>query len=171
MYASKILIVTFLFSPLLADSQTLKPEKNTKKNQIFVLAGAPAIYAGFSYEYLVFNSHKIKILPRTGLGLNIFKPSFGKEFNFHLGISGLYGNRHNLETGFGTIHYLLNQTEIENSSVSVSYKLGIYGILGYRYIFANNPVSLKIAVTPVFFANSDRWVFFPLAEIGAGIRF
>jgi len=71
----------------------------------------------------------------------------------------------------GTIHYLLNQTEIAGYSHSVEYKFGIYGIVGYRYNFAKNPLSFKIAITPVFFANSDKWVFFPLAEIGTGLRF
>jgi len=171
MHPTKFLIVPFLLLSVLANSQSFKSGKAIKQNQIFILAGAPAIYAGCSYEYLVFNSHKVKVLPRAGLGLNIFKPSFGKEFDFHLGVTGLYGNNHNLEVGLGTIHYLLNQTEIAGYSHSVEYKFGIYGIVGYRYNFAKNPLSFKIAITPVFFANSDKWVFFPLAEIGTGLRF
>jgi len=171
MHPTKFIIVPFLLLSVLANSQNLKSGKATKQNHIFILAGAPAIYAGASYEYLVFNSHKVKVLPRAGFGLNIFKPSFGKEFDFHLGVTGLYGNNHNLEAGIGTIHYLINQTEIENNSYSIEYKFGIYGILGYRYNFVKNPISLKIAITPVLFANSDKWVFFPLAEIGAGLRF
>jgi len=167
----KYSIIPLLLLSIIANSQVQNPESKIKKSQFYLLAGAPSIYAGFSYEYLVLDSKRFKLLPRAGFGLNIFKPSLGKEYDFHIGITGLYGNHHNLETGFGTIHYLLNQTNIKNNTKSIDYKFGLYGLIGYRYFFPNNPLSLKIAITPVVFANPDKWVFFPLAEIGVGLRF
>jgi len=163
-----VLIILFLAS--VVNAQDPKSYGTSEKNQFFLLAGAPAIYSGISYERLVFDIGKIEILPRIGFGLNIFKPSLGKEFDFHLGLTAIYGNNHNLETGIGSIHYLLNQTDIVHETNYVDYKFGIYGLIGYRYYFKRNPFAFKIGFTPVFFANSDKWVFFPFAEIGIGCR-
>lgn len=164
------LVLIILYRDSVVNAQDLKSYGPGEKNHFFLLAGAPAIYSGISYERLVFDTGKIEILPRIGFGLNIFKPSLGKEFDFHLGITASYGNYHNLETGIGTIHYLLNQTDIVTETNYKDYKFGIYGLIGYRYYFKRNPLAFKIGFTPLLFANSDKWVFFPLAEIGIGFR-
>jgi hypothetical protein len=74
---------------IIANTHVQNSEYKIKKNQLYILAGAPSIYAGFSYEYLVHDSKRFKLHPRAGFGLNIFKPSLGKEFDFHLGITEL----------------------------------------------------------------------------------
>jgi len=45
------------------------------------------MYSGLSYEYMIRNVNKITLLLCTGVGFNIFNPSFGKEFNIYTGIT------------------------------------------------------------------------------------
>jgi hypothetical protein len=165
-----VLILPFLSISLALKSQDYRPESKIPRNSIFVIGGAPAFYAGLSYERLLLESGKFRFFPRAGLGLNIFKPSLGKEFSFHAGITALYGKKHNLEAGIGTIHYLLSQTNMNGETDYIKYKFGLYGIIGYRYYLKKSPLAFKFGITPVFFANPDKWVFFPLVEIGIGFR-
>lgn len=151
-------------------AQEPSPGISEKKNQFFLLAGAPAIYSGLSYERILLIKNKFTILPRAGFGLNIFRPSLGKEFDFHLGITGLYGRYHNLEIGFGTIHYLVNQSDISDMTHYYAYKFMIYGLAGYRYNFKRYPLSVKFGLTPVVISNFGRWVVFPFIETGLGFR-
>lgn len=167
---ARILILPLLSISLVLRSQHPLFEKKIQKNQFFAIAGAPAFYTGLSYERLIFKSENLKILPRAGLGLNIFKPSLGKEFSLHLGVTALYGNNHNIEAGFGTVHYLLNQRDIIRETDFVQYKFGLYGLIAYRYYLKKSPFAFKFGIVPVIFANRDRWVSFPLAEIGIGFR-
>lgn len=163
---------TLLIISLPALSEAPSPECDEgRKHSLFLLAGAPAIYAGVSYEFLAQESGRIKLLPRGGAGLNIFRPSLGKEFDLHAGITFLYGHPHAFEAGMGTLHYFLHQSETADGVSKTQYRFGIYWLAGYRYSFNKAPLSLKVAVTPVLFFNPDRPVLFPLAEIGAGINF
>jgi hypothetical protein len=160
-----------LFYPHILRSQDSIPVLKRPKNQVYVSAGAPAIFAGFTYERLVYESGKLGIYPRAGIGLNIFRPSFGKEFDIHTGVTFLYGNKSDIETGLGLIHYFMNQTDITNGASHPQYKLGFYSLTGCRYRFTKIPLSIKIAFVPLCFLNKDRITIFPMAEIGAGIYF
>lgn len=150
--------------------QDLRLKDKSDKNHFFLLAGAHSIYSGLSYERLILKRRKIEILPRIGFGLNFFKPSIGKEFNLHFGITSLYGGNHKIETGIGIINYLLYQEDIAKHENYYDYRLAFYGSVGYRYYFKNNPITIKLGFTPVIILNKDLLVFFPLAEIGIGIR-
>ncbi|MCX6227448.1 MAG: hypothetical protein NTV01_22390 [Bacteroidia bacterium] len=165
-----ILLLTIFSLSSKVKSQSSISDNKIKKNQVYLLGGAPSLYSGFSYERIVFNKSDFTILPRTGFGINIFIPSFGKEFNINFGITMLYGKIHKLEIGFGTIHYLLSQADISKQTNYFEYKFLIYGLIGYRYYFRRNPLSLKIGFTPVIVANPDKWTLFPMAEIGVGFR-
>ncbi len=152
-------------------AQKIESANNAKKHNIQISVGAPAMYCGLTYEYLIRHVNKISILPRTGVGLNIFKPSFGKEFNIHTGITTLYGNKPGkLEFGLGLIHYFAENYDLEMEKNKLKYKPILYGLIGYRYEFKNNPVTLKFGITPIVVFNKDKEVFFPLAELGFGFR-
>jgi len=152
-------------------SQTLK-DSVTDKNHIYLSVGAPSIYAGISYERQIFQKGKLILMSDLGLGLNIFNPSFGKEFNIQTGVTTLFGNgKHKAEFGLGLIHYFLNQSDLVTELNFYSYKPILYGLVGYRYQFENIPFGLKIGITPIFVLNKDKLTFFPLAEIGVGYRF
>jgi len=113
----------------------------------------------------------MQILPRIGIGMNIFKPSLGHECNFHTGVTILYGNRrHFAETGTGIIHYFLQQYHFRTETDHTIWKPVYYGLAGYRFGFTKKPLALKIAITPIFIPNSDNWIIFPLAEIGIAYR-
>jgi hypothetical protein len=147
------------------------PHNPARKNNIFISFGAPAIYAGLSYEHLVFQDENFEILPRAGLGINIFKPSLGREFDLHTGITALYGKKlSKLELGLGLIHYFMQQYNLESEQNYHKYKPILYGVIGYRYDFKKSPVSLKLGISPVLFLNSDNKVFFPMIDLGMGIR-
>lgn len=77
---------------------------------------------GFSYEHLVYQKNNFQILPRAGFGLNIFKPSMGHEFDIHTGIAILYGkNGGKMELGFGLIHYLFQEYDLNSESNKLQY--------------------------------------------------
>jgi hypothetical protein len=142
-----------------------------RKHNIHFSVGAPAMYCGLTYEYMFRHLNKITILTRTGVGLNIFKPSIGKEFDIHTGITVLYGNKPSkLELGLGLIHYFMENYDFEMEKNKLKYKLILYGLIGYRFEFKNNPTTIKIGITPVLVFNKDNKVFFPLAELGFGFR-
>jgi len=167
------LIVSFLFACVYcnAKSQDTITHKSFYKNQLFLSIGAPSIYTGISFERLVINKSNLKILPRVGLGFNIFRPSLGKEYDIHTGLTILYGkNIHFIETGCGLIHYLINQYDYAKEDNYIHYKSIAYCLLGYRLNFSGNSLAMKIAITPIFVMNKDKWTFFPLAEIGIGYR-
>ena len=159
-----IILFTSLFSQVNKDTLT-------SKKHFFINTGAPSMYTGISYERLVYCKNKFDLLPRIGMGFNIFKPSLGKEFNFQTGITTLYGGiRHKAERGLGVIHYFVNQYDFEREKNGYQYNAILYGLIGYRFSFKKNPLSLKLAFTPIFVINSDIWTFFPLAEFGIGFR-
>ena len=129
-----IVILLILSGSLIA--QPGRADNSARKNNILLSFGAPAIYAGLSYERLVFQNENFEILPRAGFGINIFKPSLGKEFNLHTGITVLYGKKSGkLEAGAGLIHYFMQQYDLESEQNSLKYKPVIYGVIGYRYDF------------------------------------
>ena len=124
-----------------------------------------------SYERLVFQDENFKILPRAGFGINIFKPSLGKEFNMLTGITALYGKKPGkLELGLGLIHYFMQQYNLESDQNYHKYKPVFYGVIGYRYDFKKNPVFFKFGVSPILVLNKDNKVFFPLIDLGIGLR-
>lgn len=142
-----------------------------RKHHIQITFGAPAMYCGLNYEYSLSPINKITLLPRTGVGFNIFNPSFGNEFNIHTGITMLFGNKPGKpEFGLGFIHYFMENYDFESEKNNLKYKPILYGLIAYRYEFENNPVSLKFGITPIVVFNQDRKVFFPLAELGFGFR-
>ena len=162
-----------IITVLLTSSLGLKAQQDTVKREkyLYLSAGAPTIYAGMSYEHQMYQFKNILILPRVGFGMNIFKPSFGKEYNFHTGITTLTGNqKHKLEVGIGLIHYLMQQFDFDNDKNTIKYKPIIYSLLGYRYNMINKPISLKIAFTPIIALNKDTNTFFPLIDIGIGMK-
>jgi hypothetical protein len=164
-----ILSILFLSGSLIA--QPARSYSSSGKNNIFISIGAPAIYSGLSYERLVFQKGSFRILSRTGLGINIFKPSLGREFNMHTGISALYGKKSDkLEVGLGIIHYFMQQYDLEKEHNYHKYKPVLYGVIGYRHDFKKNPVSLKLGVAPILVLNKDNNVFFPLIDLGIGLR-
>lgn len=139
-----------------------------RKHNIHISVGAPAMFIGLSYEYMYSHVNKITILPRTGVGFNIFKPSIGNEFDIHTGITILYGNKPSkLELGLGFVHYFMENYDFETEK---NKKPILYGLIGYRYEFKNSPMTLKLGITPILVFNKDKKVFFPLAELGFGVR-
>jgi hypothetical protein len=60
--------------------------------------------------------------------------------------------------------------DFEMEKNKLKYKLILYGLIGYRFEFKNNPTTIKIGITPVLVFNKDNKVFFPLAELGFGFR-
>ncbi len=165
--------ITLIIAALLINSLGLKAQEDSLKREkyLYLSAGAPTIYVGLSYEHQIYQYKNSSILPRVGFGMNIFNPSFGKEYNFHTGITSLTGNKkHKLEIGIGLIHYLMQQYNFENKENGIEYKPIIYSLLGYRYNMANKPISLKIAFTPIIVLNKDNNTFFPLIDIGIGMK-
>jgi hypothetical protein len=167
-------ITTIISILILSGSLIAQPARtydSSGKNNIFISFGVPALYSGLSYERLVFHKGSIRILLRTGLGINIFKPSLGREFNIHTGVSALYGKKSGkLEVGLGIIHYFMQQYNLISEQSYHKYKPSLYGVIGYRYDFKKNPVSLKLGVAPILVLNKDNNVFFPLIDIGIGLR-
>jgi hypothetical protein len=164
-----IISVLILSGSLIA--QPARTYNSSGKNNIFISFGAPAMYSGLSYERLVFQKGSFQILPRAGLGINIFKPSLGKEFDMHTGITALYGKKlSKLELGLGLIHYFMQQYNMESEQNYHKYKPILYGVIGYRYDFKKNPVSFKFGISPVIFLNDDNNVLFPLIDLGIGLR-
>jgi hypothetical protein len=101
-----IISILILSGSLIA--QPRRADNSAGKNNIFLSFGVPAIYAGLSYERLLFQKGSFQILPRAGLGINILKPSLGKEFDMHTGITALYGKKSGkLEVGLGIMHYFM----------------------------------------------------------------
>jgi hypothetical protein len=76
-----------------AMAQNGQPDSLKSKNYVYLSVGAPVLFCGFSYERLIYQKRIIQILPRAGFGLNIFRPSLGHEFDFHTGMTVLFGKK------------------------------------------------------------------------------
>lgn len=164
-----IFLVLICFSSI--NAQNIDSNSAEKKHNIQISFGAPAMYCGLTYEYMISHKNKITILPRTGVGLNIFKLSLGNEFDIHTGITVLHGNKSSkLELGLGLIHYFMENYNLEIEKNKLKYKPILYGLIGYRYEFKNNPTTIKFGITPVVVFNKNKKVFFPLAELGFGFK-
>ncbi|MEI7423939.1 MAG: hypothetical protein WCK18_17690 [Prolixibacteraceae bacterium] len=168
----KCLCILFLVAHLCsANAQSTNTETLSQKSYLFFSMGAPAMFCGISFENLLYEKNKIHILPRVGIGFNILKPSLGHEFDLHTGLTMLYGKKsRNLEMGFGLIHYILQQYDFVSETNKHQYKPILYGIIGYRYNFHKNPLSLKLGISPVLVLIKDNKVFFPLLDLGIGVK-
>lgn len=75
-----------------------------------------------------------------------------------------------MELGLGLIHYLFQEYDFVSESNQLQYRPILYGIIGYRYNFNKTPLSLKFGISPVLEFNKDSRVFFPLVDLGIGIK-
>lgn len=166
-----IIALLFLFFGSSLNARNICSDTISNESYVYLSVGAPAMYGGFSYEHLVYQKNNIQILPRAGFGLNLLKPSLGREFNLHTGITILNGkNEGKVELGFGIIHYLFQEYDFNSESNKLQYRPILYGIIGYRYTFNKRPVSLKFGIAPILELNKDSKVFFPLIDFGIGIK-
>jgi hypothetical protein len=171
----KILLITLLLISISINkifAQDIKNNLDEEKHTVLMSVGAPVMYLGLTYEYKAAQINKIKILPRTGIGFNIFQPSLGSDFTIHAGIGILYGNKTSkLEIGLGLINYFTESYDFINEKNTLKYKAILYEIIAFRYELKKNPLMFKIGITPILIFNKDKNVFIPLAEIGIGYRF
>jgi hypothetical protein len=144
-------------------------ESTTVRQHVWYAAlGSPSLYGSVNYELSVFERSSITLLPRVGLGFNFFQPSVGEEWNLNTGVTGLYGKKKGkLEATVGLVHQVYPSYVFDRQLNEVRYKGIIYGGVGYRYQ-PTKGVMFKVLFTPTFTVNSDKWVFYPYAELGIG---
>lgn len=147
-------------------------QKPSRQQAIYAAFGSPSLYSSVNYEISVFERSNYTLLPRVGIGFNIFQPSVGKEWNLNSGITGLYGKKKSkIEATLGWVHQLYPSYSYEQGKDVTKYKRIIYTGVGYRYQPQKKGIMFKFLITPTITLNPDKWEFFPLAELGLGYAF
>jgi hypothetical protein len=168
MKQTSLLYICLLSFLHVAFGQEIEQERQFQ-HHIYAAFGSPSLYASVNYELNLVEKSDFTLLPRLGVGFNLFQPSTGKEWNVNTGITGLYGKKGSkMEASLGWVHQVYPSYGYEQEKDIAKYKGVVYTGLGYRYQPKTHGFMFKFLITPTFTINSGQWVFFPYVEIGLG---
>lgn len=154
----KIIYFIFLllfFSSYFAKSQNIEVEEYSK-NLIFIEAFGYGGYGSLNYGYTFLVKNKLKVAGRIGLGTYYmfdYSNNFNPDIIIPLGISGYYGESHNVGFGFGqTISNIVyadnvNYQPKRETCISTNFTIG------YRYQKREGGIMFRIAYMPIIEKN------------------
>lgn len=145
----------FLYFNLLSLAQNVD-NKNVDKNLVFLETGGFGGYGSINYEYLINKINKLKLSVRIGLStyhLNDYTNQFNPDLIIPIAINAYYGNRHNIDLGFGQTITSIVYADDSDYKPKRSNSLNTNISIGYRYQKVEGGVMFKVAYAPIIEKN------------------
>jgi len=153
-----VLLLLFTNGKIISQTNTLEQSRNV----LFIEGLGIGGYGSFNYERLLPLREKFNVGIRIGVStyhINDFTGEFNPDIIIPLAVSGLYGNNHKLEFGFGNTIANIVQADFSNGEPERISNLNANFTLGYRYQRNNGGVVFRCGYTPIieFYKDYRHW--------------